>query len=338
MKNITVAQIGCGYWGPNLLRSFRGVPGARLKWLCDLKPGRLDWARENFTGLQTTADLDEVLSDPEVDAVAVATEPYTHHQLGRAVLAAGKHLFMEKPLARSTAEARDLAARAKKARRVIGVGHVYLYHPGVEALRARLGSGRNGLGRPLYFDLARVNPGPPNPKHDVIWDLAPHEVSLALALADSPAVAVRGTGLRWDLKVDEAAFFEISFRNGIYARVHVSWRSHRKIRRLDAYCERGAAFFDETSSTPLAIVRPSVDNRIGAKSSFKGNFSYGAGVVETPELPKASPLERECADFIAAVRRGGSPRSGAALGVSVVRVLEAAARSAASKGREVRLS
>ncbi len=338
MKEIVVAQVGCGYWGPNLLRSFRAVPGARLKWLCDVKPGRLDWARENFPGLRTTPDLDEVLTDPEVDAVAVATEPYTHHALGRAVLKAGKHLFMEKPLARSTNEARDLAARAKKARRVVGVGHVYLYHPSVEALRARLGKVRGGLGRPLYFDLARVNPGPPNPKHDVIWDLAPHEVSLALALADSPAVAVRGTGLRWDMNVDEAAFFEIRFRNGVYARVHVSWRSHRKIRRLDAYCENGAAFFDETSSTPLTIVRPGVDNRIGAKSSFKGDFSYGAGLVETPELPKKSPLQRECADFVQAVRRGRAPRSDATLGVEVVRVLEAAARSAASKGREVELA
>ena len=338
MRTITLAQVGCGYWGPNLLRSFRAVPGARLKWLCDLKPGRLEWARENFIGLQTTADLDEVLDDPEVDAVVVATEPYTHHALGLAVLSAGKHLFMEKPLARSTAEARDLAARAARARRVVGVGHVYLYHPGVEALRARLGSGRDGLGRPLYFDLARVNPGPPKPKHDVIWDLAPHEVSLALALAGSPAVAVRGVGLRWDLKVDEAAFFEIRFRDGVYARVHVSWRSHRKIRRLDAYCEKGAAFFDETSATPLVVVRPGVDNRVGARASFKGDFSYGAGRVETPALPKASPLERECADFVEAVRRGRAPRSGADLGVEVVRVLEAAARSAASGGREVRLS
>ncbi|NNN06522.1 MAG: Gfo/Idh/MocA family oxidoreductase [Elusimicrobia bacterium] len=338
MKEIVLAQVGCGYWGPNLMRSWRAVDGARLKWLCDLKPGRLEWARENFPGLRATADLAEALADPEVDAVAVATEPFTHHELGRAVLAAGKHLFMEKPLARSTAEARDLAARAARARRVLGVGHVYLYHPAVAALRARLGSGRGGLGRPLYFDLARVNPGPPQPRHDVIWDLAPHEVSLALDLAGAPAVAVRGTGLHWSLKVDEAAFFEIRFRNGVLARVHASWRSHRKIRRLDAYCERGAAFFDETAAEPLTIVRPGADNRVGAKSSFKGKFSYGAGVVETPTLEKASPLERECADFVAAVRRGRAPRSDAALGVAVVRVLEAAARSAAAGGREVRLT
>ncbi len=336
MKTVTLAQVGCGYWGPNLLRNFRTLRGARMKWLCDAKPGRLDWARENFPGLKTTPDLDEVLKDPEVDAVVVATEPVSHHALGRAVLRARKHLFMEKPLARSTAEARDLAARAQAARRVVGVGHVYLYHPAVAALRAALKPGK--LGRPLYLDLARVNPGPPDPKHDVIWDLAPHEVSLALDLIGKRPVSVRGTGLRWDLTVDEAAFFEIRFAGGAVARVHASWRSNRKIRRLDAYCEGGSAFFDETASTPFQIVYPGRDNRVGAKAGFSGTFSYGAGRTVVPELPKESPLARECADFVAAVRRGRDPLSGAALGVTVVRVLEAAARSAAAGGQEVRLT
>lgn len=334
-RTVTLAQVGCGYWGPNLLRSFRAVPGARVKWLCDKKPGRLRWARETFPDLRTSADLDEVLADPEVDAVAVATEPYTHHALGKAVLAAGKHLFMEKPLARSGAEAEDLERRARARRRVVGVGHVYLHHPGVEALKAELSRGR--LGRPLYLDLARVNPGPPEPRHDVIWDLAPHEASLALDLAGAPAVAARATGLRWGLRVDEAAFIELRFRNGVVARIHASWRSNRKIRRLDVYAERGSAFFDETSPTPLTVVRPSADNRVKAGAAFSGVFSYGAGRVETPALPKASPLERECADFVAAVRSGRAPRSDARLGVAVVRALEAAARSAAAGGREVRI-
>jgi predicted dehydrogenase len=336
LKPVVLAQVGCGYWGPNLLRTFRALKGARLKVLCDAKPGRLEWARASFPGLATTPDLEAVLRDPEIDAVVVATEPFTHHALGRAVLRARKHLFMEKPLARSTAEARDLAARAKAGRRVVGVGHVYLYHPAIAALRAALKPGK--LGRPLYLDLARVNPGPPEPKHDVIWDLAPHEVSLALDLIGSRPVSVRGTGLRWDLAVDEAAFFEIRFANGAAARVHASWRSNRKIRRVDAYCAGGSAFFDETSSTPLQLVYPGRDNRVGAKAGFAGTFSYGAGRTVVPALPKESPLARECADFVSAVRRGRDGLSGAALGVAVVRVLEAAAKSAAAGGKEVRLS
>jgi predicted dehydrogenase len=218
---------------------------------------------------------------------------------------------------------------------VLGVGHVYLYHPAIAVLRAALKSRK--LGRPQYLDLARVNPGPPAPRHDVIWDLAPHEVSLALDLMGAAPVAVRATGLRWGMSVDEAAFLEIRFAGGGAARVHASWRSHRKIRRCDAYTARGAAFFDETAAEPLTFVFPGADNRVGAGKGFAGVFSYGAGRVERPALETGSPLELECADFVRAVRSGRSPLSGADLGVAVVRVLEAAARSAASGGREIRL-
>jgi len=335
MRTITLAQVGCGYWGPNLLRSFRSVPGARVKWLCDVKPGRREWARAHFPGLRTTADLNEVLADPGVDAVAVATEPYTHFALGSAVLRAGKHLFMEKPLAMSAAQAKTLIRLAAPRRRTIGVGHVYLYHPAIEALRAIARKGR--LGRPLYLDLARVNPGPPKPKHDVIWDLAPHEVSLALAFARSAPASVRATGLRWSGTLSEAAFIEVRFRNGVRARIHASWRSHAKRRGCDVYFERGAAFVDELAPKPLRIVRPSKDNRVGAGKKFSGTFSYGAGREEFPKIRKASPLERECADFVKAVREGRAPRSGARLGAQVVSILEAAARSAAKGGQEVRL-
>lgn len=334
MKTVVLAQVGCGYWGPNLLRSFGAVPGARVKTLVDLRPGRLEWARANFPGLGTTTDLDSILRDPEVDAVAVATEPVTHHALGRKVLAAGKHLFMEKPLAHTTQGALDLVARAKARRLTVGVGHVYLYHPGVLALKAALTPKR--LGRVQYLDLARVNPGPPAPKHSVIWDLAPHEVSLAVDLAGAKPVAVRATGLRWGLKVSEAAFFEVRFANGVVARVHASWRGHARVRRLEAYCANGAAYFDETAAEKLRLVYPGADNR-ARRGKSAATLTYGAPRVEVPALESAQPLLAECADFIAALRRGAQPESGPALGVAVVRVLEAAEKSALRGGKEIRL-
>ncbi len=334
MKTITLAQVGCGYWGPNLLRSFGGVPGARMKTLCDLRPGRLEWARENFPGLGTTTDFESVLNDPDVDAVVVATEPVTHHALGRQVLAARKHLFVEKPLAHTTAGALDLVRLAKAGRRTLGVGHVYLYHPGIVALKAALTPKR--LGRVRYLDLARVNPGPPSPKHSVIWDLAPHEVSLAVDLADAKPVAVRATGLRWELKVLEAAFIEIRFSGGAFARVHASWRGHARVRRLEAYCANGAAYFDELAVEKLRLVYPGADNRARAGKSA-ATLTYGAPRVEVPTLSSAQPLAAECADFVAAVRRGKDPLSGPALGVAVVRVLEAAEKSALRGGKEIAL-
>ncbi len=334
MKTVTLAQVGCGYWGPNLLRSFGGVPGARMKTLCDLRPGRLEWARANFPELSTTLDLETVLEDPEVDAVVVATEPVTHHALGLQALAAGKHLFVEKPLAHTTAGALDLVRRAKAGRRTLGVGHVYLYHPGVFALKAALTPRR--LGRVRYLDLARVNPGPPASKHSVIWDLAPHEASLAVDLAGARPVAVRATGLRWELKVLEAAFIEARFANGVLARIHASWRGHARVRRLEAYCDNGAAYFDELAPEKLRFVYPGADNRARSGRSA-ATLTYGAPRFEVPALSAAQPLAAECADFVAAVRRGRDPLSGPALGVAVVRVLEAAEKSALRGGKEIRL-
>lgn len=332
-----VAQVGCGYWGPNLLRVFRELPGCRLKWLCDKKPGRLEWARERFPGLSLTADLDVVLRDPEVDAVVVATEVCTHHAIALAALKAGKHVFIEKPLAHSTKEALDISAAAKKAKKVVGVGHVFLYNPAFRALKMRVGP--QGLGKLLYADLARVNPGPPEPRHDVLWDMAPHDVAMAVDLAGAAPVSVRCTGVRRSLKLDEAAFVELKFKGGAFARIHVSWLSHQRVRRVEAYCEKGALFFDDTSSSErLKVVHPGEDNRVGAGAAFKGTLSYGAGRVEVPELQKDEPLRLECADFLDAVREGRSPRSGAALGVSVVRVLEAAAKSSKAGGKEIKLS
>lgn len=335
MKPFVLAQVGCGYWGPNLLRSFQALPGVRVKWLCDKMTGRLDWARERYPELRTTTELDDVLADPGVDAVIVATEIVTHHAIAKAALLAGKHIFVEKPLAHSVREALDLARLAVSARRVVSVGHVYLYNPAFLALRAALTP--RGLGRPFYLDLARVNPGPPRPKHSVIWDLAPHEVSLAIVLAGSRPVAVRATGMRWGMKVFEASFIEIRFQNGVRARIHASWRGHARVRRLDAYCEKGAAYFDEMAAEKLRFVFPGEDNRGRSRAGSRQTLSYGVPRVRVPALAALEPLRSECADFVAAARRGGRPLSGVALGVSVVRVLEVAESSASSKGNEVLL-
>lgn len=331
-----VAQVGCGYWGPNLLRVFRELPGCRLKWLCDKKPGRLEWARERYPGLSLTAEFETILRDPEVDAVVVATEVVTHHAIAKAALKAGKHVFVEKPLAHSAKEARDLAATAKAMKRRLGVGHVFLYHPAYRALKVRVGP--EGLGRLLHVDLARVNPGPPEPRHDVLWDMAPHDIAMAVDLAGGAPLSVRATGIRRSLKLDEAAFVELRFPKGVFARVHVSWLSSRRVRRVEAYCERGAMFFDDSEPVEkLRVVHPGADTRVGADAEFKGTLAYGPGRVEVPPLQKDEPLRVECADFLDAVREGRAPRSGAAVGVAVVRVLEAAAKSAKAGGKEIKL-
>jgi len=335
-KTLTLGQIGCGYWGPNLLRTFRELPGARLKWLCDLKPGRLEWARERNPGLQTTEDYRVILSDPEVDAVLVATEVVTHHALARAALEAGKHVFVEKPLTNSTEQARDLAALAKGRGLTLGVGHVFLYHPAFRALKAALVPER--LGRLYAADLVRINPGPPAPKHNVLWDMAPHDVAMAIDLAGCAPVMVRASGHAYQRPdVADAAFMELHFPGNVLARVHVSWLSSRRIRRVEVYAERGSAFYDDTESfEKVRIVSRGEDTRVGAKAKDSHALYYGAGDIHIPALPPEEPLRKECADFLDAVREGRQPFSGPDSGVRVVEVLEAACESLKHDGEAVK--
>lgn len=334
---LTLAQVGCGYWGPNLLRVFRELEGARVKWLCDLDPGRLSWAGSRYPDLSLTRDYADILRDPEVDAVIVATVVVTHHRLARAALEAGKHVFVEKPLARSLAEARDLAALAARKKRALGVGHVFLYHPAVSAIKAELSSGR--MGKLCYMDLTRVNPGPPAPKHDVFWDMAPHDVALAIDAAGEPPRWVRATGRRYrQSRVDEAGFMEIGFSGSVLARVHVGWLSSRRLRRVDVYAERGSLFFDDVEPfEKLRIVSQGRDTRVGGGRGGARHLYYGAGDIRIPALPPGEPLRAECADFLDAVRRRRQPLSGPGIGVEVVKALEAAARSAARGGRVEKL-
>lgn len=336
MKAMTVAQVGCGYWGPNLLRVFNELEGSHVKWLCDLKPGRLDWARKRYPSLRLTHRYKELLADPEVDAVVVATEVVTHFALAREALKAGKHVFVEKPLAHTCAQAGTLARLAKKNGLTLGVGHVFLYHPAFRAVKAALTPGR--IGKLRYVDLIRVNPGPPEPKHDVLWDMAPHDVALAIDLAGKPPREVRATGLRFSRSaLDQAAFLELRFDGGIVGRIHVSWLSSRRVRRLEAYAERGCVFYDDLEPfEKVRVVSQGEDTRVGAKSRDAKSLYYGAGDITIPSLPPEEPLKTECADFLDCARRGRQPLSGPRMGVDVVRVLEAAARSAAT-GRPVAL-
>lgn len=302
IRPLTVAQAGCGYWGPNLLRVFNAIDGCRVKWLCELKPGRLAWAKKSFPRLRLSSSYDELLADPEVDAIVLATEVVSHYGLAKAALSAGKHVFVEKPLAHTLARARELSALAKRKRLALGVGHVFLYNPGIRALQAELRSGR--LGKLCYLDSARVNPGPPQPRHDVIWDMAPHDAALALALSGGRPVSVRAHGGRWlNGRLDEAAFIDVRFSNAVLAHIHVSWMSSRRIRRLEAYGTKGSAFFDDAEPREkLKIVSAGKDTRKNASAKSNRVLYYGPGETRVPALPPVEPLRAECEDFVAAAR------------------------------------
>src|SRR5688572_4591455 len=166
--------IGCGYWGPNLVRNFHGLPTSRVKRVSDLSPGRLEFIREGYDDIETTNDYRDILNDPEITAVAVATPVTTHRSIGEEVLRAGKHLFVEKPLAHTPEDAWALVELAQEKNLVLAVGHIFQFAPGVRRLRQEIDSGV--LGRVFHITSTRINPGPPATTVDVVWDLCPHDL------------------------------------------------------------------------------------------------------------------------------------------------------------------
>jgi predicted dehydrogenase len=335
-ESLRVAVIGAGYWGPNVIRTLSELPGCEIAYVCDRAPGRLQYVAERFPTIRLTDQFDQVIADPAVDAVAIVTPASTHRALAERALAAGKHVFVEKPLAATTADAEAIADAAARAERVLGVGHIFVYHPAVAALRAAVQAGE--LGSLCYAESGRVNLGPPASEVDVIWDLAVHDVSILLSLTGRAPNEVACEGRRYlHPSLTDTAFLTLRFADGFLAQHHVSWLSPVRVRRFFVAGSGGSATFDDTRETgKLLLSDPGIDTRVGGAGDAK-ELVYRPGEVRTPELPAAQPLAAELAHFLDCIRSGSAPDADGRAGLAVVRVLEAAAESVACGGRTVTL-
>jgi predicted dehydrogenase len=335
-REVVVGVIGCGYWGPNVIRSFAAVPGCRVKRAADLRPGRLRFVAEQFPALELSGDHEAVLRDPEINAVAVVTPVSTHHALALAAIAHGKHVFVEKPLAATPAEAEAMVAAAAHAGVQVGVGHLFEYHPAVTAMRAAIA--RGAIGDVAYLDAARINLGPPASEVNVLWDLAPHDISLVLLFAgDEPkSVTAFANSYTRDGMLD-AAFVHLAFAGGRMAQIHVSWLSPHKTRRLWVMGTKGSILYDDTAAEKVRIFDQGFDSRVGTRDDDAHALFYRPANIEVPALRDEQPLQVECAAFVHAVRSGTPPPADGAGGVRVVRVLAAAERSLAAGSRAVAL-
>ena len=329
---ISLGLIGCGYWGPNILKVLLRQKNARVVRVADARSGRREFIAREFPGLQVCSDSSEVLRDPAIDAVVVATPVTTHYEVGKAALEAGKHTFVEKPLARRAVEAREMAEIAARTGRVLMAGHIFQYAPAVEALSALCSDG--SLKRIYYIDAVRMNMGPPQTEVDVLWDLGPHDTSIVCHLLGTNVLDVAATGVSyaWPGLID-TAFITIRFSMGVQARVHLSWLSPYKVRRMHIAGQQGAILYDETDVTAkVRLFHHGVDSRIGAKDTDSIPLAYGQGRVTTPRLGSWEPLEREMGHFMECIESGREPMSGPRLAVRVVEILEAASRSIAASG------
>jgi predicted dehydrogenase len=319
----SVGVVGLGYWGPNLARNFDRLPDAELTWLCDSSEEALGRWGGAFPAARTTGRLDDLLDDDSLDAVVVATPVPTHAELATQVLAAGKHCFVEKPLAQSEKEAQEVVEQARAAERVLMVGHLLEYHPGVERLAELVRGGELGELRYIYSN--RLNLGKHRQDENALWSLGAHDVSVILLLAGEEPFQCDAMGESYVKPgVEDVVFALMRFPSGLIGHMHLSWLDPHKERRFTVVGSKRMATFDDMELERKLSV---YDKGFDEDYSSYGEYIARSGDVFSPRVSNEEPLRLECRHFLDCVRNGTEPRSGAESAIRVVRVLERLQRS-----------
>ncbi|MEA2331062.1 MAG: hypothetical protein QOH58_1200 [Thermoleophilaceae bacterium] len=330
---IRVGVVGLGYWGPNLARNFDRLPDAELAWLCDASEERLAKHGAAFPAARTATSLDDLLADDTLDAVALATPVHTHAALARRVLEAGKHCFVEKPLSQSVEEAEQVVAAARAQERVLMVGHLLEYHPGLEALKRLVDDGELGDVRYIYSN--RLNLGVLRPDENALWSLGAHDVSVILRLAGEEPYECRAVGESYMQEgIEDVVFCFLRFPSGLAAHLHLSWLDPHKERRFTVVGSKKMATFDDMELERKLTV---YDKGFDENWSSYGEYIARSGDTFSPRVPNDEPLRLECAHFVESVRERTEPRSGGEAGLRVVRVLEALQQSLRESSRAQRV-
>ena len=326
---VRVGVVGLGYWGPNLARNFDGLPGCELTWVCDASEEARERLAPSLRDVRMTAEIDDLLADPGLDAVALATPVATHADLAVRVLEAGKHCFVEKPLAERVADAERAVEAARAAQRLLMVGHLLEYHPGVLRLKEIADSGELGEIRYIYSN--RLNLGVLREEENALWSLGAHDVSVLLALAGEEPQEVEARGESYmQPGIEDVVFCFLRFPSGLSAHLHLSWLDPHKERRFTVVGSRRMATFDDMElERKVTVYDKGFDERAGSY----GEYITRSGDTWSPRIPNTEPLRAECEHFVACVREGATPRSDGESGLRVVRVLEALQDSLASSRR-----
>ena len=333
---IKLAVVGYGYWGPNIVRNVMERPELDFWGLCEMNPERVAKFNARYPGARTTADLDEVLADPTVDAVSIATPPRTHYALAKRALEAGKHVLVEKPLATSAADAESLVDLAEREGLVLMPGHTFLYSPAVNKVRALIESGE--LGEIYFVTSSRMNLGIYQPD-GVVNDLAPHDLSILLYWLEQPVSMVSASGSTvFRDGVPETAFLTLSFEHGPTANVQLSWLAPHKVRQTIVVGSKRMVVYDDAATDGAIRIYDRGFDFTEPTNFGEYQLTYRSGDMVVPRLDAAEPLGLELADFERAIETGNTPRSHARLGLEIVRILEAAHVSLTSSGRPVPLA
>jgi predicted dehydrogenase len=333
---ITVAVAGVGGWGKNLARNYHEIPDSRLKYICDLDSSTLARLSTQLPNTNTTSDFDAVLTDPDVQAVVIATPGPTHYAMCKRALEHGKDVYVEKPFVLEVEHAEELIELARRQQRVLMVGHLLEYHPVINKLRELIQA--NELGDIYYIYTQRLNLGTVRKDENALWNFAPHDISAILYLLDREPTDVCARGQSYLQRgVEDVVFMTLNFADKSMAHVHVSWLDPHKVRKLIIVGSRKMAVFDDVEGTEKLRIYDKGAAQNTDYNSFAEYVSLRFGDVLIPYVKVAEPLRLECQHFLECVRTRQQPRSDGYDGLRVAKVLDAAQRSLRKNGLPVSL-
>jgi predicted dehydrogenase len=334
---IGVAVIGSGYWGRNYVRNFGSLPEARLLWVCDTDESARRRAARIAPQARVTEDLAQVLADPEVQAVIVATNAAFHHGHALAALSAGKHVLVEKPMTTDVAHAEQLVDEAERKSVLLMVGHLMLYHPAVQRLQEIASGGE--LGRIYYLYAVRVNLGRVRSDENALWSFAPHDLSIICSLVSAAPSSICARGECYlQPGVEDVVFVNLQFDDRTMAQIQLSWLDPRKERQLTVVGSRKMVVFDDSHATEKLRIYDKGFERPPEYNTYGEYLSIRNGDIHIPHLDLFEPLAQECRHFLRCITDGLTPKSSGKDGLAVVRLLAAAEKSMREGGTQVRLS
>jgi predicted dehydrogenase len=338
-RPLVLAQIGCGYWGPNLLRNFSTLPGCVVKYVVDPSAERRAFAQASVAGVCTLESADRVWDDAEVTGVIIATPAGTHFELGRKALRAGKHAFIEKPLATKASEVDELKKDAIAANRIVMVGHTFVYNSAVRYVKSLIDNGE--LGEVRYIYSQRLNLGRIRSDVDALWNFAPHDISIIQFWLDNPdPISVTRQGMAYMQDgIDDVVFLNLEYSSKVIANIHVSWLDPQKVRKMIVVGSRKMVVYDDIAESKIAIYDKGIDRKaiLGEHMDFDHpqpqQFNYRSGDILLPQIRFVEPLRTEAEHFRDCIIKKQEPVTGIDHARIVVSILERA-RPFGSNGAE----
>jgi len=329
-SNLVLAQLGCGYWGPNLLRNFSALPGCTVKYVVDSSAERRAFVEKNFPLTRAIESHEIVLEDPGVDGVVIATPAASHFSLAKEVLDAGKHVFVEKPLATKVAEVDELSRLAAKRNLVVMTGHTFVYNSAVRYVKKLIDSGE--LGDLRYIYSQRLNLGRIRSDIDALWNFAPHDISIIQYwLGDPEPISIGRQGMAYMQEgIDDVVFLTLEYPGKVIANIHVSWLDPQKVRKMIIVGSRKMVVYDDIAENKIAIYDKGIDRRaiLGENMDFDNlqvsSFNYRTGDILIPEVKFAEPLRVEAQHFADCILNSREPLTGLSHARTVVSILERA--------------